>query len=198
LCSLLEGFILSVTTAEIESIKHSHPRAGGRLAGYGAALAFSHELQHQGLVVNPEGAAFTLAGTLEVVTLHTYGHGSKEGFGTAGNYWEAKVEFADLQLTETGTGRVLWRGGQEGYARLSPCPATMDWGMLTVLAKTLQSTMILVKMQTSLNPMGFKQLADTLDGAYSVAEIQATPIDLAARVAAVDMLAKVAWPQGQP
>jgi len=166
-------------------------------AGKVAALAFSAELQNQGLVVNPEGAEFTLGGTVQVVTLNTYGHGSKEGWGSAGNYWEATVEFTNLRLTDNRTGHLLWEGAQDGYARLTPCPLHMDWGILKILATTMQVSLSLTSTGT-FNPMAVKNASDALDGSYRLEEVAVTPIDVASRLAAVAMLAKVPWPAAEP
>ena len=163
-----------------------------------AALAFSDELRKEGLVVDPAQAEFSLAGTLEAVTLDTYGHGTVEGFGSAGDYWEAKVEFAHVRLTETRTGRVLWEGQPSGYAKLSPCPAHLDWTMLTVLTRSLKGALILGKLQTVHNPMGLvqggKDYLYNWEGSYTLDQPPVTPIDLAGRQAAAAMLAQVPWP----
>ena len=163
-----------------------------------AALAFSAELQKEGLAVDPERAEYTLAGTLQTVTLDTYGHGTVEGFGSAGDYWDATVAFSRVRLTETRTGRVLWEGQPTGYARLSPCPAHLDYTMLTVLTKSLKGAMILGKLQTARNPSGLlKEGKDYLynwEGSYTLEPPPATPIDLAGRRAAAAMLAQVPWP----
>jgi hypothetical protein len=162
-----------------------------------AALGFSSELQRQGLVVDPERADYTLTGVLKSVTLNTYGHGTVEGYGSAGNYWEARVEFAEVTLTDTRTGRVVTHGPREGYAKLAPSPARLDWTMLDLLAKSLKGAMILHDLKTVKNPTGIltkgKDYLYNFEGTYTMDEVKETPIDLAARVAAVDLLEKAAW-----
>ena len=67
-------------------------------AGQVAALSFVSELKNQGLTVtllkDMPGASskdfdLILTGKVERVVLNTFGHGTKEGFGSAGDYWEA-------------------------------------------------------------------------------------------------------------
>lgn len=167
-------------------------------AGEVAALAFSAELKNQGLVVDPERADLALEGTVRTVTLDTYGHGTVEGYGSAGNYWEATVEFGPLRLTDARTGQVLWDGPESGYAKLSPCPARLDWTMLTLLTRSLKGAVALGKLQTAHNPAGIVQAGKdyvyAFEGSYTLDEVKATPIDVAARQAAVAMLGRVAWP----
>jgi len=160
-----------------------------------AALAFGAEIQNQGLAVKPDDAEFTLTGTVQAITLDTYGHGSTEGFGTAGNYWEATVEFSGLRLTENRTGRLLWEGPQDGYARLTPCPLHMDWGILKTMIVTLQNSITLAGPKAAMNPLAVKDTLNAYDGAYVLDEPHATPIDVAARQAAVALMAKVPWPR---
>ena len=163
-----------------------------------AALAFCAELQDQGLVVNPDGAALALTGTLKSLTVNTYGNGTVEGFGSAGDYWDARVDFVDLQLTDLGSGAVLWQGSPSGYARLSPCPAHLDWTMLDVLTKSLKGAMILSKLKTAGNPMGIlkngKDYVYNFEGSYTMGDLAVTPIDAAARRAATDVLSHASWP----
>jgi hypothetical protein len=163
-------------------------------AGQVAALGFAAGLKDQGLVVQPEQAAYLLGGTVRVVTMDTYGHGSKEGFGSAGNYWEAKVEFSELKLTEALTGRVLWEGSQEGYARLTPCPLHMDWGILKVLVQTMSTSLQLSTPKGLLNQVVSRDAFDGYEGSFKLEDVTATPIEVAARQAAVEMLGKVVWP----
>ena len=154
-----------------------------------AALAFAAEIQRQGLTVRAEAPDFTLAGTVRSVAVDTYGHGTVEGFGSAGDYWEARIVFAGLRLVETRSGRVLWQGDQSGYAKLSPCPAHLDWTMLTLVEKTLRGQALLAG--------GLKNANDYLhnfEGSYTVDAKAATPIELAARVAASEWLAKAFVP----
>ena len=163
-------------------------------AGQVAALAFAAGLQAQGLVVQPDQAEFILEGTVRVVTVNTYGHGSKEGFGTAGNYWESTVAFTDLKLAETATGRVLWEGTQEGFARLTPCPLHMDWGLLKAMIKALSTSLEMSTPKGMLNQVVSRDAFQAYDGSFVLEKITATPIDVAARLAAAEMLGRVPWP----
>jgi hypothetical protein len=163
-------------------------------AGQVAALGLAAGLQAQGLVVQPDQADFILEGTVQVVTMNTYGHGSKEGFGTAGNYWESKVEFTGLRLAEAATGRVLWEGVQEGYARLTPCPLHMDWGILKVMVKTMSTSLALSTPKGVLNQVVSQDAFQGYDGSFVLDQVTATPIDVAARLAGAELLGKVPWP----
>jgi hypothetical protein len=163
-----------------------------------AALAFCAGMQEQGLRVDPEGAAYSLAGTVQSVTINTYGHGTKEGFGSAGNYWDAKVQFADLRLVDLATGAVLWQGSPSAYARLAPCPAQLDWTILDVLTRSMKGAMILSKLEVAGDVLklakGGKDYLENWSGSYTLGDLSVTPIDAAARQAAAEMLAKAAWP----
>jgi hypothetical protein len=158
-----------------------------------AALAFSAELQNQGLVVDPAGAEFALSGTVKTVTLNTFGNGTVEGFGTAGNYWEAKVAFTDLRFSRGG--KVIWQGEETAYAKLSPSPAKLDWTRLTLLVKSLNGVVKLQALTKATGPQAVfkagKEYLYNFAGTYTLAETPTTPIDVAARLAAVEMLRKV-------
>jgi len=150
-----------------------------------AALAFLAEIQRQGMTVRSEAPEFTLAGTVRSVAVDTYGHGTVEGFGSAGDYWEARIVFSGLRLVETRSGRVLWQGDQSGYAKLSPCPAHLDWTMLTLVERSLRGTALLAGGLKNAN-----EYLHNFEGSYTLDAKAATPIELAGRVAAAEWLAK--------
>jgi len=158
-----------------------------------AALAFSSELQNQGFQVDPAGAELLFSGTVKTVTLNTFGNGTVEGFGTAGNYWEATVVFTDLRLSRAG--KLLWQGGETAYAKLSPCPARLDWTLLTLLVKSLNGAVKLQALKKATGPQAIVAAAKgylyNFEGTYTMDKTRTTPIDVAARLAAVQMLRRM-------
>ena len=173
-------------------------------AGELAALSFASELKNQGLSVTlledvadatSEQCDFLLTGKVELVTLNTYGHGTKEGFGSAGNYWEATVVFSNLQLTDTRSNRDFHVDDIKSYAKLDNSPTKLDWTMLTVAVKSLKGAFYLHQMQTASNPLkaGSKAKAyvETWKADYTVDEYTISPIEVAARHAAAQFIQQI-------
>ena len=63
-----------------------------------------------------------------------------EGFGSAGDYWEAKVFFADIKVEDTTSNEMLFNGTMETYAKLKPCPVKLDWTFLSLVNRSLNSS----------------------------------------------------------
>lgn len=162
-------------------------------AGPVAFLAFAAELKLQGVKVEESSPELELRGRLQRVDLHTYGKGTKEGFGSAGDYWEATLSLEDLELRERTTGRVLWRGRVEEYAKVKPCPASLDWDLLTLSLKILKGS---VQLQT-LPVSGVAALragnayVHTFEADYRLDTSQVSPIEMAARKAAQKLLFEI-------
>jgi len=169
-------------------------------AGPVALLAFAAELKQLGIKVEAADPELELRGRIQRVDLHTYGKGTKEGFGSAGDYWEATLSLEDLELRERATGRVLWRGRIEEYAKVKPCPATLDWDLLTLSLKILKGS---VQLQT-LPLSGVAALragnayVHTFEGDYRLDTSQVSPIEVAARKAAQHLLSELRAVPGHP
>jgi hypothetical protein len=111
-----------------------------------ARLAFLDELKRHGLKVRLDGdggkaAGLALSGRLASIELNTYGRGLSgrfEGFGSAGDYWEARVRFVDLELREAKTGTALWRGDLARYAKRPDSPAKLEYSHWDLLANSLR------------------------------------------------------------
>ena len=174
-------------------------------AGKVAALAFAAELGRQGLKVNllhksepvpDQTSDFLLSGEVKRVILNTFGGGTLEGLGSAGNYWEATVLFTGLQLKELSTNRTIWQGKLEQYAKLENSPARLNWGNLTLVTKSIEGAFFLQEVQASAN------LVDTISGGnryikhwqgdYSLQHYDVSPIEVAARYAAIKFLRAIA------
>jgi hypothetical protein len=173
-------------------------------AGELAALSLASELKNQGLSVTLledvratalENFDLLLTGKVERVLLNTYGHGTKEGFGSAGNYWEATVFFSNMQLKDTGSNRVFRVDDIQSYAKLENCPAQLDWTMLTVAVKSLQGALLLYQIQTASGPLTAvskgKKYVETFKADYTVDKYVVSPIEVAARHAATQFLQRV-------
>jgi hypothetical protein len=173
-------------------------------AGELAALSLASELKNQGLSVTLledvratplENFDLVLTGKVERVLLNTYGHGTKEGFGSAGNYWEATVFFSNIQLKDTQSDRVFRVDDIQSYAKLENCPAQLDWTMLTVAVKSLQGALLLYQIQTASSPLTVaskgKKYVETFKADYTVDKYVISPIEVAARHAAAQFLQRV-------
>lgn len=158
-----------------------------------AVVAFASELKRQGtqilMMSNNSGQSFQsvncrflLSGLVELIDLNTFGRGTIEGFGSAGNYWEATVKFKDVQLKDLNTQKSTKVGGIQAYAKLEPSPATLNWTMLTVVLKSLQE--------------GAQGYLNTWQGEYSIEPHLISPIEVAARYAAFQFLQRVQLGEG--
>jgi hypothetical protein len=163
-----------------------------------ARLAFLDELKRLGLKVRIEGGADTgksgglaLTGRLGAVEIDTYGRGLSgtfEGFGSAGNYWEARVRFVDLEVSDARTGTTLWRGSIAQYAKRPESPAKLEYSHWDLLANSLRIGL------AGSNP---KKVYDAVKGSGADYTINAAgkgpktdnPVEFAARLAARDLVA---------
>jgi len=173
-------------------------------AGQVAALSFVSELKNQGLTVtllkDMPGASskdfdLILTGKVERVVLNTFGHGTKEGFGSAGDYWEATVSFSNIQLKDTRSNKVFRVDDIQSYAKLEDSPAELDWTMLTVAVKSLQGALYLSQMQAASSVLAAaskgKKYVETWKADYTLDNYVISPIEVAARHAAAQFLQKV-------
>ncbi|HUT71057.1 MAG TPA: hypothetical protein VMW89_10305 [Desulfatiglandales bacterium] len=173
-------------------------------AGQVAALSFVSELKNQGLTVtllkDMPGASskdfdLILTGKVERVVLNTFGHGTKEGFGSAGDYWEATVSFSNIQLKDTRSNKVFRVDDIQSYAKLEDSPAELDWTMLTVAVKSLQGALYLSQMQAASSVLAAaskgKKYVETWKADYTLDNYTVSPIEVAARHAAARFLQEV-------
>jgi hypothetical protein len=173
-------------------------------AGELASLAFAYELKRQGIRMSlledrgepsSSGCELLLTGKVEQVILNTYGHGTKEGYGSAGNYWEATVSFSNVTLNNMRSNKVLWAGDIQGYAKLENSPAKLDWTMLTVALKSLQGALYLQQMQAAASPLSAmskgKSYVQTWEADYTIDRYEVSPIEVAARHAAAQFLQNI-------
>jgi len=173
-------------------------------AGELASLAFAYELKRQGLRMSllqdkgepsSSGCELLLTGKVKRVILNTYGHGTKEGYGSAGNYWEATVFFSNVTLNNMRSNKVIWAGDIQGYAKLENSPAKLDWTMLTVALKSLQGALYLQQMQAAASPLSGmskgKSYVQTWEADYTIDRYEVSPIEVAARHAAAQFLQNI-------
>lgn len=176
-------------------------------AGEITSLSFITELNHQGLIaelINDyddkiiKSHDFLITGKIEKIVLNTYGRGFKEGYGSAGNYWEATVTLAGLKVEDTSSKHVLFEGNIETYAKLQPCPVTLDWTMLAYACKSLNGALELQKMQQAKTVLTAaskgEAYLENFKPTYSIEGYRITPIEVAARKAAVELLTRIKNP----
>ena len=173
-------------------------------AGQLAALSFVSELKNQGLTITllkdmprPSSKDFDLilTGKVERVILNTYGHGTREGFGSAGDYWEATVFFSNIRLRDMRSNKILKADTIQSYAKMKDSPAELDWTMLTVAVKSLQGALYLYQMQTASSALTVvtkgKKYVETWKADYTLDNYVISPIEVAARHAAAQFLQEV-------
>ena len=173
-------------------------------AGQLAALSFVSELKNQGLSVtileseqstSSKDLDLLLTGKVERVILNTYGHGTEEGFGSAGNYWEATIFLSDIRLKHMQSNRVFRVDYIQSYAKLDNSPAKLDWTMLTVAVKSLQGALYLYQMHTASSPFTAiskgKKYVETWKADYVLDKYVVSPIEVAARHAAAQFLQRL-------
>lgn len=179
-------------------------------AGEVAALAFALELKRQGvpLVAYKEWkgdiikADLLISGRVDRIVINTFGRGTIEGFGSAGNYWEATVYISDIQVKDLRSGTVLWQGNINSYAKMDNSPAKLDWNMLTLGKKVLNGALGLQKVQTATTPMGVASAAEAYvrnwEGTYTFDRTDITPVEVASRYAAMQFLLDMGISQNPP
>ncbi len=131
------------------------------------------------------GADYIIAGAVQSVELNTYGQGTKEGFGSAGNYWEAEIVLSDVSIIRAADNTTLWTGNIRQYCKLEGSPAKLNWTIFTVLAKSLQEGVTLSK---GITPGHIKEAVDTSAADYDLEQTMQNPVEIAARLAAIDVL----------
>jgi hypothetical protein len=136
---------------------------------------------------NAPGSAadYMVTGAVKSVELNTYGQGTREGFGSAGNYWEAKIVMSDVAIVRTAGHATLWKGDITEYCKLEGSPAKLNWTIFTVISKSLQEGLALSRGVT---PGGLKEAVETSAADYTIDPVMRNPVDIAARLAALDVL----------
>jgi hypothetical protein len=156
-----------------------------------ARYAFINEFSSLGLKVrvtdraqdaSGKPAAIAINGKIAAIEMNTYGHGLSgtfAGFGSAGNYWEAKVAFTDITVTGK-SGNLIWSGNLEKYCKLLDSPVKLDWTIFTLMANSLK--------MSSANLSALGDGIYSSKGEYRLEEVAANPVERAARLAAIDLL----------
>jgi len=128
---------------------------------------------------------YSITGAVRSVELNTYGQGTREGFGSAGNYWEATIEVSDIAIVRYSDRKKIWQGDVAQYCKLDGSPAKLDWTIFTVIRKSLENRVTLSK---GLTPVGIKKVVENSAGDYELGPINQSPVELAARLAALEIL----------
>jgi hypothetical protein len=157
--------------------------------------AFIDELlkRNQRMVVLGQGLQtrkpdYTITGTVRSVELNTYGQGTREGFGSAGNYWEASVELGEVVIVRSRDNATVWQGDVIEYCKLPDSPVKLDWTIFTVLQKSLQEGLALSKGVTA---GALQDAVETSAATYEIGPVQKNPLEIASRLAALEVLRRI-------
>jgi hypothetical protein len=128
---------------------------------------------------------YTVTGAVRSVELNTYGQGTREGFGSAGNYWEVTLELGDIVIVRSRDNAMVWKGEVTEYCKLPDSPAKLDWTIFTVLQKSLQEGLALSKGVTT---GAIQDVVETSAATYEIGPMQKNPVEIASRLAALEIL----------
>jgi|GEM_PF-1528485 len=131
---------------------------------------------------------YEITGTVRSVEMNTYGQGTREGFGSAGNYWEATIELSDVAIVRFSDKKTIWQGDITQYCRLQNSPVKLDWTIFTVIRKSLENSLTLSKGAT---PAGIKSVVENSAADYELEPTKQNPVEIAARLAALDVLKRI-------
>jgi len=141
-----------------------------------------------GYSASTERIDYAITGTVRSVELNTYGQGTREGFGSAGNYWEATVEVADVAIVRYSDKKTIWQGDITQYCKLAGSPVKLDWTIFTVIRKSLENGLTLSKGAT---PGRVEKMVENTSGDYELEPVNQNPVEIAARLAALDVLKRI-------
>ncbi|MBN2145368.1 MAG: hypothetical protein JW774_12185 [Candidatus Aureabacteria bacterium] len=181
------------------------PSKKQKAALYGPAkevslYSFMDELGRQGLLIhfikewnNSLSTQFdyVITGTIEKIILNTYGRGFIGGYGSAGDYWEARIFFTGIKLIETASSNTIYEDNMETYAKLAPCPIKLNWSLFTVVSNSL-SMAFQVPAKTFLGTVA--QGRDAIyswKATYQMDNYMVTPIEVASRKGACELLKRI-------
>lgn len=136
---------------------------------------------------NAEMADLKISGTISSIELNTYGRGLRgafEGFGSSGNYWESEIVLSDVMVVDRKQ-TIIWKGDVRQYSKLFNSPVKLDWTMFTLLSKSLQMSSA---MGSPANLMGAVR---SMSGDYDIEKINENPVEIAARLAAIEIIRKM-------
>lgn len=156
-----------------------------------AQFAFLDELKRLGLKVyltpqrgTPAGR-LQMSGELKSIELNTYGRGLSgafEGFGSAGDYWDARIVLAAVKVVDARNGQVLWQGDIDQYAKLPGSPVKLDMTHIDLLANSLKMSL------AGVHPLKDTQATYGSKADYAVESRRDNPVELAARQGARDLV----------
>lgn len=141
------------------------------------------------LLENETGAALKITGRIRSIELNTYGRGlggTMEGMGSSGNYWETEIAFSDVSVVDRRTGVRIWNGEFKTYCKLENCPMKLDWTMLTLITKSLDSMKGLSK-----GPLGMVDAVYGFRADYLMEPADQTPPDIAARIGSLTIVDRI-------
>jgi hypothetical protein len=104
------------------------------------------------------------------------------------DYWEASVELADVIIVRSRDNATVWQGEVTEYCKLPDSPAKLDWTIFTVLQKSLQEGLALSKGVTA---GAIQEAIETSAATYEIGPVQKNPVEVAARLAALQVLRRI-------
>lgn len=128
--------------------------------------------------------SLAIRGTISSIEMNTYGRGltgTFEGYGSAGNYWEAEISFTDIVVADA-KGSPIWKGNLTNYCKLATSPVKLDWTMFTLISKSLKMSTI------NGNPLSSAEAISASKADYQLQATQTNPVEIAARLAAQDLI----------
>ncbi|MFH1582013.1 MAG: hypothetical protein ABIC39_08130 [Pseudomonadota bacterium] len=136
---------------------------------------------------NAEMADLKITGTISSIELNTYGQGLRgtfEGFGSSGNYWESEIVLSDVMVVDRKQ-TIIWKGDVRQYGKLLNSPVKLDWTMFTLLSKSLQ-------MSSAMGtPANLMRSVKSMSADYYIEKINKNPVEIAARLAAIEIIRKM-------
>ncbi|MBJ6726697.1 hypothetical protein [Geomesophilobacter sediminis] len=125
-----------------------------------------------------------IQGVVTSIDMNTYGRGLSgtfEGYGSAGNYWEATLVFSGISVVDA-RGNIIWSGDIKKYCKLANSPVQLDWTMFTLISKSLEMS------AAHQGLLGAKNALEKSKAEYHLEPINENPVEIAARLAAIDLI----------
>jgi hypothetical protein len=126
-----------------------------------------------------------ITGNVKSVEMNTYGRGLSgrfEGYGSAGNYWEANIVLTNISVYDVRKDKILWQGEITKYCKMANSPIKLDWTMFTLLSKSLAMGAVGGGVQGKIKSV------ESFAGDYHIESIDRNPVEIAARIAAHDLI----------
>ena len=95
---------------------------------------------------------------------------------------------SDVAIVRYSDKKTIWQGDIKQYCKLQGSPAKLDWTIFTVIRKSLENSLTLSKGAT---PARIEKVVDNTAGDYELEPVNQNPVEIAARLAALDVLKRI-------